>query len=145
MQNYNMNHNRVACLTIIVISLLITGCGGSEKESEKDRTNRLLKSTTWNVTRVTVDGVDKTSDYTGMTLKISDGTYTSTNGESVWPASGVWMLLDKTTAERDNNETVHIDALSEATLTLSLDWQKTTFGEGRIGSIKGAYVFEFIK
>jgi hypothetical protein len=145
MKKYNMKDNRLAYLAIIIISLLISACGGGDKESEKDRTNRLLKSTTWNVSRVTIDGVDKTSDYTGMTLKISDGTYTSTNGGPVWPASGVWKLLDNTTAERDGSETVHIDALSETNLTLSLDWQKTTFGQGRLSSIKGAYSFEFIK
>lgn len=140
-----MNYNRLACLGVIVITLLITACGGSDKENEKDRTNRLLKSTTWKLNRVTVDGVDKTSDYTGMTLKISDGTYTSTNGEPVWPTSGVWKLVDNKTAERDGSETVRIEVLSETTLTLSLDWQKTTFGPGRISSIQGAYSVEFIK
>lgn len=140
-----MTYSRVACLAIIVISLLITACGGSDKENEKDRTNRLLKSTTWNLSRVTVDGVDKTSDYAGMTLKISEGSYTSTNGEPVWPTSGVWKLVDSKTAERDGSETVRMDVLSETTLTLSLDWQKTTFGPGRISSIQGAYSFEFIK
>jgi len=144
MQKYNMKYNHLACLAIVAISLLINACG-SDKESEKDRTNRLLKSTTWKLNRVTIDGVDKTNDYTGMTLKISDGTYTSTNGEPVWPASGTWKLIDNTTAERDGSEAVHINGVTETSLTLSLDWQKTTLGEGRLSSIKGAYSFEFIK
>lgn len=145
MKNYNFKGYYAFRILILIATLFISGCGGDDGESAMDRTNRLLKSGMWKLNRLTVDGVDKTNEYTDLSLLISEGTYASTNGEPVWPASGTWSLVDGQTLSRDNGETVYIDELKETNLTLSVDWQKTTYDEGRTRSIKGVHIFEFIK
>jgi hypothetical protein len=145
MKNYNSKNHYTFIMFLVVSTLFINGCGGDDGESATDRTNRLLKSGLWKLDRLTVDGVDKTNEYPGLTLLISEGIYTSTNGEPVWPISGTWNLLDEETLSRDNGETVHIDELKETNLILSLDWQTTTYDEGRIASIKGVHIFKFVK
>lgn len=89
---------------------------------------------------VTVDGADKLSLFTGMTLNFSATNFTSTNGAPVWPASGTWTFnSDKTFLTRGDGVVVFVDNITEPSLGLSLSWSKTTVGGGHAESV--AHVF----
>jgi hypothetical protein len=135
----------ILVMVCIVITITFSGCNKDEAESAGARTERLLKSATWKLNRLTADDVDRTSLYTGMTLTVGAGTYTVLNGEPVWPASGTWKLIDDKTIDRDNGFIVKIEKLDENGLTLSLAWTKTTYEAGRRQSVSGNHVFEMIR
>jgi hypothetical protein len=131
----------LACICSIVFT---QGCGKDE-ESATERTNRLLRATTWELSKLTVDGTDQTSLYSDLVLSISPGTYTAENGEPVWPSAGTWELTDASTISRDNGMTIEINALDATTLILSFQWSHTTYSGGRTESVSGNHIFEFKK
>jgi hypothetical protein len=141
-RTYRMNS--IFAMVCVALMTTFSGCNKDEAESAEARTERLLKSATWKLNRLTVDGVDRTGLYTGMILTAGAGTYTVQHGEPVWPASGAWQLIDDKTIDRDNGFTVKIEKLDENGLTLSLVWTKTTYEAGRSQSVSGNHVFEMI-
>jgi hypothetical protein len=132
------------CLSAMLLITLLQGCKKDE-ETATERTSRLLRSASWELSKLTIDGTDQTSLYENMTLTVAAGTYTAVNGEPVWPASGTWKLTDATTIDRDNGTTVKIDHLDATTLTIALEWTKTTYGGGRRASVSGSHVFEMVR
>lgn len=107
----------------------------------------LLASGTWNISSVTVDGTDQTSLFNGLSITFQDQAFSSANGGPVWPASGTWQFADATGTSftRDDGVSVIIQALTEANLTLQLQWNETTLNSGRTSSIEGQHVFSFTK
>ncbi len=93
------------------------------------------------------NGVDKTSLYTGMTLSFTATNYTTTKGAPVWVASGTWAFSgnDGKIITRDDQIDVSIDQIADSQLVLSLTWNKTTLGGGRVESISGKHVYTFVK
>ena len=96
---------------------------------------------------VTVDGMDETSMYSGLTLKFTNTQYTTTNGKIVWPASGVWLFADNTgkIITRGDGIEMSVQQIDSDKLVLNFTWTTTTLGPGRISSMKGKHVFTFIK
>jgi hypothetical protein len=109
----------------------------------------------WKINTVTLDGVDKITDYTNFTLTLT-GTkgntsfgYSTTNRPSLspWKASGSWefgtapetqMIRDKGTAD----ELAMTYAVTETTLSITFTFN----GDGypaRTGVVKGVWVFTF--
>lgn len=109
----------------------------------------------WKINTVTLDGVDKITDYTNFTLTLS-GTkgntsfgYSTTNRPSLspWKASGSWefgtapetqMIRDKGTVD----ELAMTYAVTETTLSITFTFN----GDGypaRTGVVKGVWVFTF--
>jgi hypothetical protein len=134
--------------------MLFPGCKGGGDDpgpnggsDEKSRVSGLMKSGTWKLKSLAVDGVDQSSSFPNMTLTFSDATYASTNGKDVWPASGTWAFTsDAATAfTRNDNTQVSIDAISATDMTLSLNWATTKLGPGRVQGIQGKNVFKFGK
>jgi hypothetical protein len=62
--------------TVVIITLLIImqRCSKTTAASAKDIAQKQLTSGTWTLENFTVDNVDKTSLYSGMTLSFSVGT-----------------------------------------------------------------------
>jgi hypothetical protein len=131
----------IACLCS---GIFILGCG-KDDESATDRTNRLLRATTWELSKLTVDGTDQTSLYSDLVLSISPGTYTAENGEPVWPSAGTWQLTDASTISRDNGMIIDINELDATALILSFQWTHTTYSGGKSKSVSGNHTFEFKK
>ncbi len=142
------------CLGVVlpIMLLELSSCGGKGGDpapatpSAQDGVKTKLLASNWALQSVTVDGVDQTTLYKGLTLKFSASTYTSTNGMAVWPASGSWTFgsTDGTSITRDDGLPVTLD-VTETTLKLTLTWSKTTLGGGRLESIKGLHVFNMVK
>ncbi len=134
----------VSIALLMAAMVLLGSCKKGSGEVTPD-VAALLKSGTWKVKTVTVDGSDKLSLFTGLTLTFSTSSLSTINGEPVWPGSGTWALnSDGTIITRGDGLTVTIDNISETSLGLSLVWGKNTLG-GRIGSVKGNHVFTFGK
>lgn len=138
---------------ILVIGLIslygvffLAGCDQSPSLTEAEKAIALLKSATWKINTVTVDGALGIS-FKNMTLSFTSSTYSTANGSVVWPASGSWTFSDATgkVIKRDDGVDVTVEAISETALILSLTWSKTTLGKGRNQSITGKHVFIFSK
>ncbi|MCE2995057.1 MAG: hypothetical protein ACK5RG_11195 [Cyclobacteriaceae bacterium] len=135
-------------LAIIMMLMAMVGCGGdSAAPSATEIATNQLKANTWRISSVMVDGVDKTSMYTNMTLSFTSNSFSTTNGRVVWPASGTWTFTDNTAKKikRNDNLEVTITEVSATALKLSLTWTTGTLGTGRNTSIAGNHVFSFIK
>ncbi len=134
-------------ITLLAVITQLTSCGSKDPApSAQDQVRSNMTSGVWKVQSVTVDGVDKTSVYPGLTLQFTATTYTSANGKPVWATSGTWEFTstDGTTIKRDDNIEVTVLATTTS-LKLTLNWPTGTLGGGRVGSVKGINVFTFTK
>ena len=142
----------IAVPVIILATLLhISGCGGGGNTtptlSPTDAVKaKLTAVSSWKIQSATVDGVDQTAVYKNLALAFTATGYTSTNGGSVWPATGTWSFnnTDGTSVKRDDGLIITVD-VTDTSLKLSYTWTKSTIGGGRIESIKGAQVVTFTK
>ena len=135
-----------AVLAFLGMALHLQSCGDSKPaQTAADKNKELMKAATWKLQTVTADGVDQGAYFKSMTVKFGDGTYTTTNGGAVWPASGTWSFTDNTGTvfTREDGLTVSINNLTATTITLQLTWNKKTIGSGRVESIVGSYQFNF--
>jgi hypothetical protein len=127
--------------------IYLSSCGGKSDPSPQDQVRSILTSGTWNLQGTTVDGVDQSSVYTGLTLRFTDTNFTSTNGRVIWPASGTWQFADESgeTFVRNDAVVVTIENATSSNLVLRLTWNETTLGNGRVASVAGVNVFTFTK
>ena len=141
---------KATCFLSILALLAITLFSSCDKPvtppTPEEITSALLTASgvTWKIQDVKVDGVDKTSLFTGLTLKFTAGSFTTTNGGPVWPASGTWMFTSDqaTTIRRNDNIEVQVQ-VTATSLKLTLAWDKDTIGPGRSKSVHGQHVFSF--
>jgi len=106
-----------------------------------------LMSGPWKLNTVTVDGNNQTSVYEGLTLSFTSKTYSTTNGGTVWPASGTWDFSNEaaTMIKRNDGIDITVQELTDERMRLSFFWNTTTFRSGRSLSIEGQHVFTFTK
>ena len=143
-------------MNCVVLSIFITyalflamSCRDDDPQATETNLQRLAAHK-WKLISVTVDGVDKTDLFTGLTLQWSqDKTFVATNGGEMWPSNGTWSVTDDSgktllvSLNDPDHVEVTIQTLDDSTLVISLHWNKTTLGSGRASSIAGDYVFEF--
>ena len=138
----------VAMLAMFCGLLFIQSCGSKGNDPlPVDQTKSVLTSGIWKLLSVSVDGVDKTSLYTGLTLSFTVSNFNSTNGRVIWPNSGTWQFTDGTgkNITRGDGLQIAIDEASTSKLVLKLTWNQTTLGPGRVNSLMGVNVFSFGK
>ena len=146
----------LALFFISAVLLTYSGCKGKDPDPapvtdvQFDKLNK-----TWKINTVSLDGTDKTADYTGFQLTLSGTKGTppfkyATSGRpslSPWPASGKWdfgaapetqMIRDKGTAD----ELAITYAVTESTLTVSFTFNGTGYA-ARTGVVKGAWIYTF--
>jgi hypothetical protein len=146
MKKYSRTFISLSALILFVSCFLFSSCKENE-ETAPNETLALLSSGTWHIINVTVDGVERDDLFIGFTLTFLPETYTSTGGNPVWTSSGTWAFANSTSSvmTRDDGTMVTIASLTDTSLTLTLQWNQTTLGGGRINSISGKHVFEFNK
>lgn len=135
-------------LLLSLIGILMVTCKSKNDPSPSGSTgsesSKLVGN--WVMQNVLVDGVDKTSTYSGMTLSFTATSFTSTKADPVWPSSGTWSLNSNgTTFNRDDGVEVSIQAATTSSLKLGLSWSTKTYGPGKINSVAGNHVFTFTK
>jgi hypothetical protein len=125
--------------------MILTCCSKSTPSAE-EVTIKKLTASTWMMKTVTVDNVDQTAVYKGLTIKFTSTGFSTTSGGIVWPSSGTWTFnsTDGTTIKRDDGIIVTVLA-SDSSLKLTLNWTKTTLGKGRVSSVSGKNEFTFGK
>lgn len=131
----------VLCLTFMI---LFTACS-EEEPAPSDAVLSKLKSKTWKISSVQVDGVDQTTLFAGMTLTFTVKDYQVNPANAIWPASGTWQFTDKegTVIKRNDGLEITVAEITETSLKLSLQWSKNTFGAGRAASVSGQHLFTF--
>lgn len=139
-------NNSIVLLSLI--SILMMTCKGKDDPgptgSNGAGSGNLVGN--WVMQNVLVDGVDKTSTYSGMTLSFTATSFTSTNADPVWPSSGTWSLnANGTTFKRGDGVEVSIQAATTSSLKLGLAWTTKTFGSGKTNSVAGNHVFTLTK
>lgn len=133
---------------LVVLSVTFTGCKKKNEEPKPNKTDQVKSMLTggkWTMQSVTVDGVDKTDVYAGLTVTFTSSGYTSTNGAPVWPASGTWFFQDDTGVliGRGDGTSIVIENITQTNLKLDLSWPTNTLGSGRVSSVAGNHVFTF--
>jgi hypothetical protein len=130
-------------------TLTITSCKDDDPSATETNLNRLTAHN-WNLTRVTVDGVDKTSLFSGLALQWNkDNSFAVTNGGVMWPSTGTWSFTDGSAQtlfvsfHNSADAEVAIETLNDTQLIISLHWDETTLGQGRVKSVEGDHIFEF--
>ena len=137
----------ILTVVTLVAVLMLSNCGGKSdpapSTSETQRVTGLMKTGTWKIIKVTVDGVDQTVLFKNFTISFGDANFTTVNGTVVWPPSGTWKFVNDqaTSFTRDDGLVVTIQSISSTSFIMSLVWTKTTLGPGRLQSIKGTTVF----
>lgn len=139
------NFSLAAFLLATCFTLL--SCDNGDGQSIEEETRELLIAHPWKSTNVVVDGVNQNSLFQNFTLTFTPTSYSSNNGEPVWITSGTWNFIDGSAKSftRNDNVVVTIESITETTLKLSLQWNETTLGNGRINSVKGKHIFDFSK
>lgn len=145
------NLNQVFFLVFLMGMIgLVSSCKDdveNPKPTLKEEAMEKLTNTTWKLERVTVDGVNHTAIYSGLTLSFTGTAYNSTNGGVVWPADGTWSFTNDqaTVIKRNDGVDVTIQELTAQTLRLAMPWETNTLKPGRITSLAGQHVFTFVK
>ena len=144
---------RIFCVLLsafaLSASLTVTSCKDDEPGATEMMVNRLTAHN-WKLVTVTVDGVDNTSLFAGLTLQWNKASsFSAVNGGAMWPSTGTWSFTDgsgKTmivSLKNIGDVDVAIQTLDDTRLVISLFWDQTTLGSGRGGSVTGQHVFEF--
>ncbi|MFZ1807385.1 MAG: hypothetical protein WAU36_09200 [Cyclobacteriaceae bacterium] len=133
-------------LILAVLILAISACK-DDGLSAVEQTKQQLMVAPWGNPTVTVDGVDESDLYKDFSITFGDGTYTSINGDPVWPGSGTWQFKDDAGKIMllDGSLEVVINSIDDENLELELNWDETTYAlGGRVSSIFGKNYF-FLK
>lgn len=135
-----------------------TSCDPGPPPKTVEEIQLLLLSKTWNPTAVTLDGVDKLSDYSSFGLGLT-GTagsipysYTTTGRPSFspWPSSGTWQFGTNLSTDivRDpgsvNDELTITYQASETPPQLQMTFSFSKPGyPARTGNVTGTWIFTF--
>jgi hypothetical protein len=136
--------------------ILFAGCKSNTSDPEPSASIQLRKlSHTWKITEVTLDGVDKTSDYSGFELLLegdfnqNNFTY-STSGRpaiSPWPANGNWtfgtVVENEVLRDQGTENELSIQyVVDENVLQLTTNFQGDGYAS-RSKNVSGQWVFTF--
>jgi hypothetical protein len=134
---------------ILLTTLTVTSCKDDDPSAAETNLKRLTAHH-WQLTKVTVNGVDKTSLFIGFILQWNkDNSFTVIDGGAMWPSTGTWSFTDGSaqtlfvSLSNSADAEVTIETLDDTNLVISLHWDETTLGQGRVRSVEGEYLFEF--
>ncbi len=141
-----MKHLRYLILMVLCTAMLgLLSCGddGPKKTPEEKQLELLARD--WTVSSVVADGVDITSNFSGLVVTFDlDGNYSTNTGYGpVWPDSGTFTLSgsDFGTIERSDGVSLSITEVTATSLTVGFTY--STLPGGRVSGILGDYVCQF--
>ncbi len=136
----------IAMIMVLALPLIFAACdGGGEGPSAQEMALKILKSKTWQISSVKVDGLDHTQDFSGLTISFTDNSIKTSNGGALWQSEDTWQFTDTqaTSFKRGDGVDVEISTLTSSLFEVKLSWSEKTFGPGRTNSINGEYMFRF--
>lgn len=151
MKNFKQIISFAFVLCLVMASCKSDDDGTPSKTDKQIQTEKLTK--TWGLGNVTLDGAPM--EYTGFELTISanaDGsnkTYSTSNGQAAWPASGTWDFVGENYNKilRSDGVEMTVSGLTDSALTLSFTITEETsagrFGQ-RVKGVTGDYVFSLV-
>jgi len=156
----------LASVLAIVSVLVISSCGGDSNPEPSIEDQQLAKlSATWTISDVTLDGVNKKSDYPTTFQLLISGTAGATSfgytagplpanrpAYSPWPASGTWafganpetQIVRDEAKPADKKDLTYALSADGTKLTISFDFSGTGY-PARTSNVTGAWVFTFTK
>ena len=137
---------KILLFPIVVVGLLFTnGCGGDEP-SDSEVILKKLMAHPWQLSNALVDGTDKTSLYSGLSLTFTKTNITATDITPSWPTTGTWEFTDAKAKAIIRNDDLEIQLVevSKDLLKISYTWNSTTFEPGRVKSVSGNHVLTFV-
>ncbi|MCE7996797.1 MAG: hypothetical protein HEP71_32855 [Roseivirga sp.] len=131
-----------ACITT---SLLLSGCKKDDPDPQEEQIKALAG--TWNLSSVSNDGSDVTTQYQQFTLTLTaDKTYSTTNGGNPWPARGTFDFPNETVTDRVTRDDNVVVTISEVTTSrLVLNFSINSVGSGSAAGITGSFTFTLTK
>lgn len=137
---------KIVLFPVVVVGLLFTsGCGGDEPSASEVMLKKLMAHP-WHLSNALVDGNDKTSVYSGLSLTFTKTNITATDITPSWPTSITWEFTDgkaKAIIRNDDLE-IQLVEVSKDLLKISYTWNSTTFEPGRVKSVGGNHVLTFV-
>ena len=128
----------------IVLAGLMLWTSACNDDDKPDPKNQIVK--TWSVGStgfVKQDGVDVTSEYTGLTISIkNDGTYSTTNAAKLFYPTGAWAWKGPgiTTFTIDGDFDINVTELSATTLHINFNMDVDHVNpDGRTSAVVGSY------
>ncbi len=107
---------------MFILLLIQTGCDKSKGilpvDEQQETINKLTGNWTLNTGGVVLDGVS-IAGFEGFTLALGDRTYTTQNGNDVWPVSGTWDFKANslTILTRDDGVEMSLSTISDNEIT----------------------------
>jgi hypothetical protein len=148
-------------ITLFASLVALNGCGGDDPEKSEEEVQLDKLRGTWTMATVVNDGVDRSDEYTGMTMAIAGtfttgGTYNYTSLATKWPSVSPWKASDNWKFNTSNFSGLIVrqsDLLdmnyaltnSDTGLKIEFDYTGTGFNNGRTESVGGHWVFTFSK
>lgn len=137
---------KIFLFPVFVVGLLFTsGCGGDEPSASEVMLKKLMANP-WHLSNALVDGTDKTSVYSGLSLTFTKTNITATEITPSWPNNITWEFTDgkaKAIIRNDDLE-IQLVEVSKDVLKISYTWSSTTFEPGRVKSVNGNHVLTFV-
>lgn len=141
-------------LLIVAFTVLVFSCkqddGPAPTEAEKRLGLLIAGNGTWDLPAtggvLLADGsssLDITELFQDFTVKFTEGGYTTTGTTPVWARSGTWEFKDDSgeVFVRNDGLEVTIIEITDTSLKFSLEWDQTTYEEGRPRSLPGTHTF----
>jgi hypothetical protein len=127
-------------ITFALFCVVFAGCKDKDSLSPKETVSKQLSSGTWKVKSVLIDQADATSKFTGMTLNFTSSSFTSTNADPVWPATGTYEFTNETgsTFQRNDKLLVGVFIINDNALVLGITYSNTP-------DTPGQHIFTFSK
>lgn len=102
-ENKNTFNSALKVLVGILIVIITASCRGGDDPTPPEETPQevaqALLEANWTIANggsITLDGSDVSSRYDGFSLDIENGTFTTTNAGSLFPATGTWSWVGST-------------------------------------------------
>lgn len=123
------------------------------ESAEKQQLDKLSK--TWNIVSATLDGTDRTADFSNFQLEIT-GTFPSTSDKgpynfqvsgsrptpSPWPETGTWSFGDDATSQIIRNDDISIlYSIDNNELTLQFACVSCNYSGARTSAVNGDWQF----
>jgi hypothetical protein len=140
--------SRLLLTTLILAGLLFTiSCGGDDGPSASEVMLEKLMAHPWHTNTVLVDGTDKTSVYSGLSLTFTKSGYTATDITPSWPTSGTWEFTDDKAESivRNDDLVIRIVSVTDNELKLAYTWNTTSIEPGRVRAVGGDHVLTLVK
>ena len=156
----------LSIICLLALCAAFMNCGGDSPQpnpppepTEEEIMKEALTANggTWGLgagTTVVVTNGTNVNDVTdllfeGFSIKFTDTGYTTTGDSPVWPQSDSWLFKTGTDGNvfvrnHDDME-VTIKSISTTELQLELEWDQTTYEEGRAKSTAGTHLFTLKK